>query len=209
MGRVRRGANGWTGLGRLITQRSEVQILPPLQRIALWRRPFPYGRGLRRLKTCSNGCSNRRLGSGLAAVRDRDAVRRVGRGETGHVARDWDRWVPGPVVACIAWRAIDCGRESRGRMLPVTVLVAHGGRAVVTRTSGRGSNDRATGRVLLHITPITRVGGCVGAAIGSVSEPGIRRDARASLSVGALSVAQDRSNGASQAGSSDLRLQPQ
>src|SRR5262249_2044529 len=32
MGRVRRGANGWTGLGWLITQRSEVQILPPLPR---------------------------------------------------------------------------------------------------------------------------------------------------------------------------------
>jgi predicted ATPase len=40
MGRVRRGANGWTWLGRLITQRSEVQILPPLRRIALWHRPF-------------------------------------------------------------------------------------------------------------------------------------------------------------------------
>jgi hypothetical protein len=37
---VRRGAKGWTGLGRLITQRSEVQILPPLRRIALRRRPF-------------------------------------------------------------------------------------------------------------------------------------------------------------------------
>jgi hypothetical protein len=32
--------DGWTGLGGLITQRSEVQILPPLRRIALRRRPF-------------------------------------------------------------------------------------------------------------------------------------------------------------------------
>jgi hypothetical protein len=38
MARTRRGAIGWTGLGRLITQRSQVQILPPL-------RELPYGVG--------------------------------------------------------------------------------------------------------------------------------------------------------------------
>src|SRR5262249_23767860 len=91
MARLRRGANGWTGLGRLITQRSEVQILPPLRRVALWRRPFPCERAY----VVSRRVVAVVVKVDLPWVSGRDAVRGMGRAETGHVARDWHQWVPG------------------------------------------------------------------------------------------------------------------
>jgi hypothetical protein len=57
----------WVGL--LITQRSEVQILPPLRRIALRRKPFLIGRAYVMLRTVTKGVVIARLGGGPWAQR--------------------------------------------------------------------------------------------------------------------------------------------
>jgi hypothetical protein len=79
---------GETGGSRLITQRSEVQILPPLRRIALRRRPFLIGRAYVMLRTVTKGVVIARLGGGLAAVGGRNAAEPLGRRETEPIG--WD-----------------------------------------------------------------------------------------------------------------------
>ena len=81
-----------TARGLLITQRSQVQILPPLL-VSAGQGPFPAGEGLLRVGRCSKSCGS----DGASCARRRD---RMTRDETA-----WTQWTLPPVISgCLAQR---------------------------------------------------------------------------------------------------------
>ena len=95
-----RGESAWMGAGLLITQRSRVQIPPPLL-VSAGQGPFPAGRGP---FACSGTVVKRVAATVLRAARQRDGGDGMARDETA-----WTWWTLPPAIAgCLAQRYRKC-----------------------------------------------------------------------------------------------------